>query len=193
MYEDMIETSLPIQSTFIQGQISQNFINNKLPSLIEKPESYKNVDSECSIININDEKHNLEQHVLQNIQNLSSFFFAEYTNMNSAAFIEIMKQKKGQEKGSSFKQKVYCFITEAPSDLNSGLTKDIMSAIGLTPDGYIKEYKKQQDALEGQHNPVIDYSDYTIKQDNPESNLLFYSYLHLSSFQINWQMNIDNI
>ncbi len=180
MYEDMIETSLPIQSTFIQGQISQNFVA-KLPALIEETESYKNVDSEYSIININDKEYNLGKHVSQSIQNLRSFFFAEYTNMNSAAFIEMMKQKQEQEqkKGSSFKQKVYCFITEAPSDLNSGLTKDIMSAIGLTPDGYIKEYKNQQDALEGQHNPVIDYSDYSIKQDNPESNHIV---LQLSPF-----------
>ncbi|RDU61513.1 hypothetical protein CQA53_10030 [Helicobacter didelphidarum] len=178
IYDDMMKAKLPIQSTFLKGKIDSNFINT-LPAIFKEGIGYQNMNSEYSIISINDKKYNLEKHISNNIKNLRLFFFAEYKDLNSAKFIEIMKDKALQEQNaSSYKEKGYLFITEAPSMLNAGLTKDIMSVIGLTPQSF-KTHKRQQEALNKTHNPNIDYSNYIIKQDN---NKFKHIVLQLSPF-----------
>ncbi|MWV61695.1 hypothetical protein DCO58_08200 [Helicobacter saguini] len=165
IYNDMIETKLPIQSTFIKGKIESSFIDN-LSAIFKEEKTYKNIDSEYNIININDKEYNLKKHISNNIQKLRFFFFAEYTDLNSTKFIEIMKEKALQEQySSSYKEKGYLFITEAPSVLNAGLTKEVMNVIGLTPQNSTN-HKRQQESLSKKHNPNIDYSNYIIKQDN---------------------------
>ena len=162
-----ISKVLPTQYTFIKGQTSN--IIETLSAVLKDEIAYTKSNTEYSLIQIDSKEYSLEQHIASHIQTLDFFFFAEYENLNSASFIEIMKAKaENEESASSFKEKGYLFITQAPNLQNAGLNKEIISMLGLTAQGYQKQTQTKQQTLSGKHQAVIDYSNYTIKQDKSE-------------------------